>query len=264
MLHCRTYEIGEDRDWVVFVHGAGGSSAIWFRQIRDFRERFNVALPDLRGHGQSPSPDDAGPYTFPDVSRDVLNTLDELGIERAHFVGISLGSLLIRQIADLDPRRVHTMTLGGAITRLDLRARLLVGLGNLVKHAVPFLWLYRLLAWIVMPGTRHREARYLFGREARRMKRTEFLRWTRLSRDVSSVFRMFKEATDSLPSLYLMGEDDYMFLPGVRDLTAHRESSILVVVEGAGHVCNVEMPSEFNRLAISFIENHPITPKAQS
>jgi pimeloyl-ACP methyl ester carboxylesterase len=264
MLHCRTYETGKDRDWVVFVHGAGGSSAVWFKQIRDFRERFNVALPDLRGHGQSPSPDSKDPYTFTDVSRDVTHALDRLGVRRAHFVGISLGSLLIRQILDLDPERVHTMTLGGAITRLDPRARLLVGLGNLVKGFVPFLWLYRLLAWIVMPGARHREARNLFGREARKMQRDEFLRWTRLSREVDGVFRLFKNSTDSVPTLYLMGEDDYMFLPGVRDLTADRENSILEVLEGAGHVCNVEVPVEFNRHAISFIEKHSISDIASA
>ena len=41
------------RDWVVFVHGAGGSSSIWYKQVRDFREHFNVLLIDLRGHPAS-------------------------------------------------------------------------------------------------------------------------------------------------------------------------------------------------------------------
>jgi pimeloyl-ACP methyl ester carboxylesterase len=38
---------------VTFVHGAGGSSSIWFKQIRDFQKQYNVLLLDLRGHGES-------------------------------------------------------------------------------------------------------------------------------------------------------------------------------------------------------------------
>ena len=49
MLQYRTYAAGPERAWVVFVHGAGGSSSIWYKQIRDFREHFNVLLIDLRG-----------------------------------------------------------------------------------------------------------------------------------------------------------------------------------------------------------------------
>ncbi|EKB18825.1 hypothetical protein HMPREF1168_02599 [Aeromonas veronii AMC34] len=51
MLYHKTFELGPERDWVVFVHGAGGSSSIWFKQLRAYREHFNVLLLDLRGHG---------------------------------------------------------------------------------------------------------------------------------------------------------------------------------------------------------------------
>ena len=50
MLYHKTFELGPERDWVVFVHGAGGSSSIWFKQLRAYREHFNVLLLDLRGH----------------------------------------------------------------------------------------------------------------------------------------------------------------------------------------------------------------------
>ena len=53
MLHFATYELRPDADWVTFVHGAGGSSGIWYKQIRDFRKEYNVLMVDLRGHGKS-------------------------------------------------------------------------------------------------------------------------------------------------------------------------------------------------------------------
>src|SRR5690606_23705875 len=112
MLHHRTYILDENLDWVVLVHGAGGSSSIWFRQLRAYAEQFNVLLVDLRGHGESAliaDNRDGERYTFESVSRDVLEVLDHLDIERAHFVGISLGCLIIRTIAELAPERVQSM-----------------------------------------------------------------------------------------------------------------------------------------------------------
>ena len=53
MIHFTVYEKDKDAQWVTFVHGAGGSSSIWFKQIRDFQKHFNVLLLDLRGHGNS-------------------------------------------------------------------------------------------------------------------------------------------------------------------------------------------------------------------
>ena len=48
MLHYRTYEISPETPWVVFVHGAGGSSSIWFLQLKEFKKHFNVLMVDLR------------------------------------------------------------------------------------------------------------------------------------------------------------------------------------------------------------------------
>lgn len=258
MLYHRTYELGPDHDWVVFVHGAGGSSAIWFRQIRDFKAHFNVLLVDLRGHGgsQALSTTETLTYTFEDVSRDILEVMDHLGIEQAHFVGISLGSILIRTLAEVAPERVKTMVLGGAIARLNARSRLLVALGNAFKRVVPFLWLYRFFAWIIMPRRRHRFSRLLFTREAKRLCRKEFLRWFRLTNEVNPLLRFFEEKELARPTLYLMGEEDYMFLPAVRAIIQRHRHSLLQVIEGAGHVCNVEAPAFFNRYAIAFIQNH--------
>ena len=53
MLSYTVYLHPTSTNWVTFVHGAGGSSSIWFKQIRYFQKDFNVLLLDLRGHGKS-------------------------------------------------------------------------------------------------------------------------------------------------------------------------------------------------------------------
>lgn len=254
MLYHRAYIRGDEHDWVVFVHGAGGSSSIWYRQIRDFREHFNVLLIDLRGHGGSPKTPAAAPYTFREVSQEVLDVLDHLGIASAHFVGISLGTILIRTIGEIAPERVRTMVMGGAVTRLNLRSRVLVALGNLGKRWIPYMWLYRLFAWIIMPKKRHEQSRLLFVREAKKLAQKEFLRWFRLTYEVNPLLRFFEEKELPIPTLYLMGEEDHMFLPPVRHLVARHRGSILRVLEGSGHVVNVDRAELFNHLSIAFIK----------
>ena len=258
MLHHKTFVLGPDHEWVVFVHGAGGSSSIWYRQLREFRKHFNLLLIDLRGHGASQSPvptrDAEGRrYTFHEVTAEILEVMDHLEIRSAHFVGISLGTILIRTLGEIAPERIRSMVLGGAITRLTFRSRFLVHAGTAVRRVVPFMWLYRLFAWIIMPRPRHRESRLLFVNEARKLARKEFLRWWRLTQEVNPLLRFFEEKELPIPTLYLMGEEDYMFLPPVRRIVSQHRHSTLRVLEESGHVCNVDRADLFNRYAIDFM-----------
>ena len=256
MLHHRIHHLARDADWVVLVHGAGGSSSIWFRQIRAYAGEFNVLLVDLRGHGESAGSAAAGArYTFEDVSRDILEVLDHVGIERAHFVGISLGCLIIRTIAEIAPERVRSMVLGGAIARLGLRSRILVVVGNALKRVVPFMWLYRLYAWILLPRKGHAESRLIFVREARKIARSEFLRWFRLTMELRPILRLFEERDVGIPTLYLMGDEDHMFLPAARTLARRHPRSTLRVIERCGHVCNIQCPDLFNALSLEFLRD---------
>jgi pimeloyl-ACP methyl ester carboxylesterase len=258
MLHHRTYILGPDHDWVVLVHGAGGSSSIWFRQLRAYCEQFNVLLVDLRGHGESAfaaQGGDGDAYTFESVSRDVIDVLDHVGIERAHFVGISLGCLIIRTIAELAPERVQSMVLGGAIARLNVSSRLLVLLGNAFKRVIPFMWLYRIYAWILLPRAGHRESRLIFVREAQKLARKEFLRWFRLTMELRPILRLFEQRDTGIPTLYLMGSEDHMFLPAARQLAERQRRAVLRVVERCGHVCNIEKPQLFNQISIDFMKD---------
>jgi pimeloyl-ACP methyl ester carboxylesterase len=231
--------------------------------VRAFRKHFNVLLVDLRGHGESQGPAFEGfgdPYTFEIVSRDVLEVLDHLEIRQAHFVGISLGTILIRTLGEIAPERVKSMILGGAITRLDASRRFLVWSGDRLKRLVPFLWLYKLFAWIIMPRRSHRESRMLFVGEARKLARKEFLRWFHLTLEINPLLRFFEEKEVPIPTLYLMGDEDHIFLPPVRRLAVRHRSSELRVLERSGHVCNVDRADLFNQLAIEFIHRIAATP----
>jgi len=241
---------------VVFVHGAGGSSAIWFRQIRAYQKQHNVLLLDLRGHGKSSHLVETfvnSNYSFNNVSEDIIDVLDHNNISSAHFVGISLGTIIIRNIAELAPERVSSMILGGAITRFNTRSNTLVYLGNIFKYWIPYMWLYRLFAFIMMPKDRHKESRNMFVREAKRLCQKEFIRWFKLAMDVNPLMRYFKEKEINIPTLYIMGQEDHMFLGPVKEMVNKHKNSVLNTIKKCGHVCNVEQPDIFNQHSLAFI-----------
>lgn len=257
LLFHKTYLHPTSDEWVVFVHGAGGSSSIWVKQLQDYRKHFNLLLVDLRGHGRSNQLLKElinKKYTFTSVTQDILKVLDHLKIASAHFVGISLGTIIIRNMAELSAERVRSMVLGGAITRFSTRSQILVKIGNLSKHIVPYMWLYRILAFIVMPTRNQKESRNLFVREAKKLCQQEFKRWFILTSEVNPLMRYFKEKELTIPTLYLMGEQDYMFIKPVREMVAAHRFSQLLEIEDCGHVCNVEKPAEFNKYSIEFIQ----------
>lgn len=259
MLYFKKYEISPDKDWVVFVHGAGGSSSIWHRQIRAFKEKYNVLLLDLRGHGRSKhffQEFYENKYTFKDVAKDIIEVLDHNQIESAHFVGISLASIIIRSLAELQPQRVKSMTLGGAVIRLNIRSKVLIYLGSLFKRYVPYMWIYSFFAWVIMPRKRHRNSRILFINEAKRLYQKEFLRWYQLTVEVNPLLRYFTEKEIKIPTLYVMGEEDHMFLPQVKNLVKIHKNAALQILENSGHVVNIDQPDKFNEVSLRFIGEH--------
>ncbi len=258
MLYHREYIHPQSQEWVVFIHGAGGSSAVWHKQLKDFKKEFNLLLIDLRGHGKSmdlPQAIWTDKYTFESVTRDIIEVLDHLGTPPAHFMGVSLGTIIARQLAEIQPQRVKSLTMAGAVTRLNTQSRILVFLGNTFKHIIPYMWLYRLFAFVIMPRKQHAESRNLFIREAQKLCQREFIRWFKLTRDINPLLRYFKEKDLRIPTLYIMGDQDVMFLEPVKNLVITHKNSILKILEKCGHVVNVEQPEQFNHLSLAFIKN---------
>jgi pimeloyl-ACP methyl ester carboxylesterase len=258
MLYYKQYLKETHNEWVVFIHGAGGSSSVWHKQLREYREHFNVLLLDLRGHGRSKDLLQKyieNTYTFKDVSRDVLEVLDYLKIQSAHFVGISLGCILIRVIGEMQPNRVKSMILGGAITRLNIKSKVLMQSGNLLKSVIPFIWLYHLFAWIIMPRKRHEQSRSLFINEAKRLAQKEFLRWYKLTAEVNPLLKRYNEIELPIPTLYIMGEEDHMFLLPVKALVAQHTLATLQILPDCGHVVNIDQAELFNQISVQFIKD---------
>lgn len=246
-----------DSKWVTFIHGAGGSSSIWHKQIRDFRKHFHVLLLDLRGHGKSKKLiyEKLKQYTFDQIGDEVIAVLDDLKIKSTHFVGISLGTIIIREITERFPERTSSMVMGGAVMKLNIKGQILMRAAVLLKSVIPYLILYKILAFIIMPKKKHRESRHLFINEAKKLYKKEFKRWFTLISQVNPLLSFFRINDCGIPTLYIMGSEDYMFLPSISKLVKHHSSSQLTVIHECGHVVNVEQPEIFNARVINYLLN---------
>jgi pimeloyl-ACP methyl ester carboxylesterase len=137
---------------------------------------------------------------------------------------------------------------------MNFRSQVLMRVGNVFKYVLPYLLLYKLFAFVIMPKKNHKQSRLLFINEAKKLYQKEFIKWFKLTAEINPILKLFRQVELNIPTLYVMGEEDYMFLPSVRKVVqSHYKSSQLIVLENCGHVVNLEQPNAFNETVLSFM-----------
>ncbi|WP_406678621.1 alpha/beta fold hydrolase [Moorella sp. ACPs] len=97
---------------LVFIHGLGENADSWENQITLFKKTFRTIAMDLRGHHRSENGNEF--ITMALFASDILALLDQLGIQKAHFVGHSMGGLICQEIAAHNQERMLSITLSDA------------------------------------------------------------------------------------------------------------------------------------------------------
>jgi pimeloyl-ACP methyl ester carboxylesterase len=105
------YERGGSGEPLLLIQGMSGTHVSWGEPFRGALEgSFEVVAFDNRGIGLSAPID--GPFTIKEMAGDTVGLLDELGIESAHVVGISMGGMIAQELAMAQPQRLRSLTLG--------------------------------------------------------------------------------------------------------------------------------------------------------
>jgi 3-oxoadipate enol-lactonase len=246
------YEVSGEGAAVVLVHGGFGDRRMWDGQFRELARDFRVVRYDHRGFGLSPAP--RGPYS---PVADLVRLLDQLGMERAHLVGNSMGGTLALDAALVHPERVgkvvviasgangypYTEAEAESVVRVFRAAR-----AEGVERAAE-MWLDH--AMVAVASRDPRTAPLL-----RRMvhdNRNVFLmeHWPS-ERLASPAFQRLGEIR--VPVLFLLGDRD---TPNVRRVAEASAQGIpgarLEVVAGTDHLPQMERPEEVNRLVREFL-----------
>lgn len=256
ILHYEIHRADEDKAWMIFVHGAGGSIRTWYKQVGFFKGKFNLLLIDLRDHGKSKNLiADKKQFGFALVARDVIDVMNDLEIDEAHFIGVSMGSIVIRHIEILAPKRVSSVVLAGGIFKMSTKIRVLAVFARFLSRVLPFQTLYRLFALVLLPRKNHAASRRVFMREAMRLKDHEAKRWLSLVKKLNRTLKDLFSRRIEAPCLIVMGEEDHVFLQPAREYVDKYGDVVLETIERCGHVCNIERASEFNQRCLNFISN---------
>jgi len=253
-LHFDTLGQGEP---LIILHGLFGSGANWRTIAQRLADRWQVILPDLRNHGDSPH---ASTNRYLDIAGDTLVLMDQLGLARAHLLGHSLGGKAAMLLASRAAERISSLTV------VDIAPR-----------AYPPLHLDLFRAMHAVPLARirsRREASEAMAEYVPNPAVRDFL-LTNLVRDASGGFRWrinlhtLEEAYDELnamPFLDRLYEGPTLFIRGghsdyVRDADLgliHRSFPLACVVSLplAHHWPHIETPNEFVRTLRDFLETH--------
>jgi len=241
---------------VALLHGFPFNHSMWREQVEMLSRTHRVITPDLRGHGGTAAT--GGAATMEEMAQDVAALLDQLSIERAVFGALSMGGYVALAFYQLFPRRVRALILADTRPHADTgearanreamaRRALEEGMETVAEAMLP-----KLLAPATLSDRPEIAARV---REMILSTQPEgaaaALRGMAIRKDQTSLLSEI-----IAPTLILVGGEDILTPPADAELM-HREirGSQLVVIEGAGHVSNIERPSEFNNAITDFLKS---------
>jgi 3-oxoadipate enol-lactonase len=122
----------ESKPFLALAHQLGGSLAVWEPLMPALFEHFRVLRWDSRGHGASVA--NEGPYSIAQLARDAIAIFDALGIEKAHWLGLSMGAVVGQAALIAAPDRIGRAVLANTAAKLGTpdiwNARIRAALGD--------------------------------------------------------------------------------------------------------------------------------------
>ena len=92
-------------------------------------------------------------------------------------------------------------------------------------------------------------------KECKKLNQKEFIRWCKLTRGIKKILKSQRQIDIEIPSLYIMGAEDSIFLPSVRKSVSSFLNAQLSIIENSGHVVNIDQPNKFNERVIKFLKS---------
>lgn len=240
-------------DPLIFLHGLGVSRKDWEPQIEYFCEHYRVIALDFRGHGESGKPD--GNYNVATHAADVLALMDQLGIQSAHIVGLSMGGMVAFQMAADAPERLRSMTIvnsGPALPNDSFAAQKMLWSRLLAIHLLGMKAYGRKVAANMFCGEGQEGLIELFAAQVASNPKRIYLK------NLKSLFGwgvLDRLAGIATPTLLLTGDRDYSPVAAKQAVVAAMQNARLVVVPDSGHGTPIEKPMETNRAIEDFIRD---------
>lgn len=245
---------------LVFIHSFLWDKEMWRPQIDFFKNNFKCISIDLLGHGDSSNlSENIEIYSIKEISKDIIEVLDELGIEKYHYIGLSVGGMLAPYIAE-DKRTQSLTIMDSYVGKEPLQAQ--EGYFKMLNNIKQLKSIPEPIADMIAP--------MFFSPETTKKKTELYLNFynyllnlpkERIATMVATGFGIFGRNDDlerlekiTVPTLYLSGEFD---IPRPtresKKMSNLTKNSNFKIIEGAGHISNLENPMRVNNYLKEFL-----------
>ncbi|HET7363706.1 MAG TPA: 3-oxoadipate enol-lactonase [Burkholderiales bacterium] len=234
--------------WLILSHSLACTTRMWDPQVAAFKDRYCILNYDMRGHGKSAAP--AGPYTLDMLADDVLGLMKHLGIERATFMGLSIGGMIGQTLALREPKRFDKMVLADtghtqppeALKQWEERIRIAQTQG--MKALVPS----TMERWFTPSFRESPQAKAI----AKLIENTPVAGYVGCGQAIMKLNTTARLKEIKLPVLAIAGEADPA-APGTKYVGENIPGAKLVMLKQAAHIANVEQPEKFNQALRDFL-----------
>jgi len=247
------YEVDgpDDAPWLILSNSLATNFHMWDPQAEALSKSLRVLRYDQRGHGSTDAP--AGPYTFELLIADAVALMDALGIQRAHFGGLSMGGATALGFAQKHPDRLDKVIVCDSPCQStpqstqQWRERIAIaekdGMAALVEPTVG--------RWFP-PEVLQANPPYLD--KVRAMVRTTPVNgFIGCAAALADHNYASAAATVTRPVLFIAGEKDGVTPAAMRKMNEALPGSRYVELPGAGHISNLDQPQGFNAAVRDFI-----------
>jgi pimeloyl-ACP methyl ester carboxylesterase len=238
---------------LIILHGLFGSLDNWQTHARKLSEYFKVILVDQRNHGHSPWSDEFD-YTL--MADDLLELMNDLGIEKAYLLGHSMGGKTVMQFTEKYPEKVeklivadigfkqyplhHQQIIAGmdAISATERNSRSAAEklLSEYVPEAGTRQFIMKNLYWVDKT-----QLGWRFNLEV-------------LKREMPNILGEIELTENWVPTLFIRGEkSNYIVDSDLESIEEKYPDMQLVTIENAGHWVHAEAPDVFMNAVLEFL-----------
>lgn len=246
-------------DQLLLLHGFSGAASTWASIIEELADDFRLVALNLLGHGASDAPPELPIYRIESVAADIIDLLDQLGLEQPNLLGYSMGGRLALFLALRYPTWIRSLILESASPGLaDERARAQRRqhdneLANKIEaRGIPWFVDY----WERLPLWASQSDQHIEGQRSQRLANNPLGLANCLRAMGTGAQPNLWRALPSLalPTCLIVGERDAKFRQINQAMRAAMPNARLSIIPAAGHNTHLENPAAFCRELRSFID----------
>jgi 3-oxoadipate enol-lactonase len=241
----------ERAPWLILSNSLATSLAMWDEQAAALADSFRLLRYDQRGHGGSDAP--AGRYPFDTLLDDALALMDALGINKAHFAGLSMGGATALGLAERRPDRFERIVVADSPCQSTPQS------SQQWEERIAVAQQQGIEALVEPTVARWFPAETVASNPPHLDKIRAMIRATPVNGFIGCAAALaahdYASAVASVkcPTLFIVGEKDGAAPTAMAKLHEKLPGSRFVTLPGAGHISNMDRPAEFSRALREFL-----------